>query len=168
MPVRTYLLIINAFLIPVGAQGGAMAADPNGIYVSESPPIETLQEIQQSLKHAEDSISESNPIRGEITRAIFTHEIDGYEPVDEIISISVKNRKVYFFTDLKDMKGEKIIHRWEYKNSIKATVEFDVNADRYRIHSSKNILPNETGEWTVVVTNGNGQVLSRNKITVVP
>jgi len=156
-------------LFPAGVFAGAMAVDPNMTAdASETNTEQTLNDLQKSLQHAEKDLVENNPIRGEITRALFTHDIDGFEPVDEIITLSVKNHKVYFFTDLKNMKGEKIIHRWEFNNTVKASVEFTVTADRYRIHSSKNILPSETGEWSVVVTNKNGQVLTRHKITVVP
>ena len=156
---------VSLYTLPVLAD----SAEADSATANDAPQdSQTLDEIKQALKHVESNLSNKNPIQGEIARAVFTHEIDGYDPIDEIVSISVKHHKVYFFTDLKDMKGEKIFHRWEYNNVVKANVEFDVKADRYRVHSSKNILPNETGEWTVVVTNQDGQVLSRQKITVVP
>jgi len=163
-----HLLGLLLIATPIITNAGAMAVDPSQAIYYAATSNDSIDEIKQSIKHVEASISKSNPVRGEITRAVFSHGIDGYEPVDELISISVKHHKVYFFTDLKDMKGETIIHRWEYNNVVKASVEFNVNANRYRVHSSKIILPKETGVWSVVVTNQDGQVLARNKITVVP
>jgi len=165
---RLLVLTVKSF-IPATLISGALLG--HLVFAEDGDPAspnDALNELQQSLKNVETDIAESNPLRGKITRAVFTHAIDGYDPVDEIISISVKNRKVYFFTDLQGMKGEKIVHRWEFNNVVKASVEFEIAAERYRIHSSKIILPDEVGEWSVVVTNKNGQVLARNKITVVP
>jgi len=168
MNIYVHLIWPLLLVAPISSVAGAMAVDPSQFIYYAATADDPIDDIHQSLRHAEANIKKSNPLRGEITRAVFSHGIDGYEPVDELISISVQNHKVYFFTDQKNMKGETIIHRWEYKNTIKATVEFPITADRYRVHSSKVLLPNDTGEWQVVVTNQDGQVLARNKITVVP
>ncbi len=41
-----------------------------------------------------------------------------------------------------------------------AEIPFAVGAPRWRVHSSKNLLPEWVGEWTVSVVDSGGQVLA--------
>lgn len=94
--------------------------------------------------------------QGNVARAIFTSQILDHEPVDELQSVPVTQGRIYFFSDLRGLEGQIISHRWEYQNKVMAEVKFQVGGPRWRVYSSKNLLPEWTGEWTVVVTDASG------------
>jgi hypothetical protein len=103
--------------------------------------------------------AQSQPV-GHVARAIFTTAIADREPVDQIETLSTSVDRVFFFTDLRELGGQIVTHRWEFAGKVMAEVTFKVgNGTRWRVYSSKNLLPDWTGTWTVVVSNQDGQPL---------
>lgn len=97
---------------------------------------------------------------GHVARAIFTTAIADREPVDQLTTLPNTVDRVFFFSDLRDLAGQIVTHRWEFAGEVKAEVTFKVgNSARWRVYSSKNLLPEWTGTWTVVVSNQDGQPL---------
>lgn len=96
---------------------------------------------------------------GEVSRSVFALDIADREPVDSTEQVSADIGKVYFFTELNQMAGETITHRWIYADEVMAEVSFDVGADRWRVWSSKNMVPGWSGNWRVDVVNSAGDVL---------
>jgi hypothetical protein len=94
-----------------------------------------------------------------VARAQFTTGIDNREPVDAIESRGVSVAKIYFFTEFQGMEGQTIIHRWKYRGETKAELSFAVKGQRWRVYSSKNMIPEWTADWTVDVVDSNGNVL---------
>ncbi len=92
-----------------------------------------------------------------VTRAVFSHQIKNREPVNQIEgTIKAKAeelKQVYFFSELRDMKGTKIIHRWLYNRKKQAEIPFNINGNRWRVFSSKRIVSTKTGEWQVDIVN---------------
>ena len=97
---------------------------------------------------------------GSVVRAIFTSQIVDREPVDTLDAIGHDLQQVFFFTDLRHLQGQIITHRWEHNGQVMAEVKFKVGGPRWRVYSSKNILPEWVGSWTVVVTDESGQSLN--------
>ncbi len=90
--------------------------------------------------------------RGSIARTAFTTRIEDREPVDNLVRVPNSVDRIYFFSDLRGLDGEIITHRWEYNGQVMAEVKFRVGSGpRWRVYSSKNLLPEWTGKWTVVV-----------------
>ena len=106
------------------------------------------------------------PTTGSVSRAMFTSNVVNHEPVDTLTSVSKASGKIYYFTELSNMKGQKITHRWEYNGKVMAKVEFTVGSPRWRVYSIKSITPKQTGNWTVVVTDSNGNTLKTDSIDV--
>lgn len=97
---------------------------------------------------------------GRVARAIFTTAIVDREPVDNLESLSNNTSQVYFFSDLRELAGQIVTHRWEYDGEVVAEITFKVGTSaRWRVYSSKNLLPEWTGTWTVVVSNESGQAI---------
>lgn len=98
-----------------------------------------------------------------VARAQFTTAIDEREPIDHLESvIPIEEggmRRIFYFTELRDMGGKTVTHRWEYEGRVMAEINFDVGSDQWRVYSSKRLLPSLTGEWRVVVTDSQGRVL---------
>ncbi|HED40544.1 MAG TPA: DUF2914 domain-containing protein [Chromatiales bacterium] len=103
-----------------------------------------------------------NLIAGEVARAQFTSAIEAREPVDEITVLSNNVNKVYFFSELRNLQGETVTHRWIYAGKLMAEVSFNVGGPRWRVNSSKTLLPSWTGKWSVAVVDGTGAILSED------
>ena len=97
---------------------------------------------------------------GSVIRAVFTSQIVDREPVDTLDAISRDIQQVFFFTDLRHLQDQIITHRWEHNGQVMAEVKFKVGGPRWRVYSSKNLLPGWVGSWTVVVTDESGKLLN--------
>jgi hypothetical protein len=102
--------------------------------------------------------------RGSVVRSAFTTEIAEREPTQDLKTLSNDNDKVMFFTELRDMNGQTAVHRWEHDGKVVAEIEFKVNGPRWRVWSSKNLTPENTGDWKVSVLNGAGEVISEKNL----
>ncbi len=86
-----------------------------------------------------------------IARAQFTTGITAREPDDSIAEISKIANKVYFFSELINMTGSTVLHRWIYNDSVAAEVVFNVNGPRWRVYSSKQLENWMVGDWHVEI-----------------
>jgi len=107
----------------------------------------------------EESVEAPTASAGQVVRAIFTSSIAEREPVDSIEQLAADRPGIVFFTELRDFGGQTVTHRWERDGEIMAEVPFQVGADRWRVWSSKRLLPDWTGEWTVSVIDEAGSVV---------
>ncbi|MDR8390166.1 DUF2914 domain-containing protein [Aliifodinibius sp. S!AR15-10] len=79
--------------------------------------------------------------------------------VDSVFTSSVE--RVYCFTQVDGAeKTTTITHVWYYGNEEKARVELPVNGPNWRTWSSKFILENWLGEWSVDILDSSGEVLA--------
>jgi hypothetical protein len=102
---------------------------------------------------------------GYVKRAVFTTAIKKREPTNNIRELSNDQQKIYYFTDLRGMQGQKVKHRWTYKGKVMAEVEFKVKGPRWRAYSSKWLKRGWLGDWTVSTVDRRGRTLSRNKFS---
>ena len=96
---------------------------------------------------------------GSVVRAVFTTMMRDREPMDDITTLGTDVGQVYFFTELGDMNGQRVTHRWQRNGDVMAEVSFDVRASRWRVWSNKTLTPQLTGTWTVTVLDGSGSVV---------
>lgn len=101
----------------------------------------------------------------DVARSHFTRGITDREPVDHLTTASNIN-PLYFFTELVDMAGAEVTHRWRFEGQIMADVTFQVEGPRWRVYSSKEMLPEWNGLWTVEVLGPDGYILTRRSISV--
>ncbi|MDZ7748539.1 MAG: DUF2914 domain-containing protein [Halofilum sp. (in: g-proteobacteria)] len=65
--------------------------------------------------------------------------------------------RLVFFTELNGLEGHTVTHRWVHENNqVQAKVSFDVGGPRWRVWSSKDLVPGWTGTWTVEVWDDQG------------
>ena len=102
-----------------------------------------------------------------ISNAEFAMEIKDRTPLNIIEELDNSFGKIYFFTNIRNLKGQSIRHRWIYKNKVMAEVEFDINGPRWRVWSSKNLWPTWLGEWSVEVLNANSEVLYKKEFNYI-
>jgi hypothetical protein len=127
------------------ATGNMPASDAQEMLVEENPKSKIPAEKTQ----------------GKVARAIFTSEIIDREPANDLTNMDNTSGRIYFFTDLRNLTGQIVTHRWEYNDVVMAEIKFKVGGgSRWRVYSSKNLLPEWTGTWTVFVTDENEQTLN--------
>ena len=102
-----------------------------------------------------------------ISNAEFAMEIKDRTPHNIIEELDNSFGKIYFFTNIRNLQGQSIRHRWIYKNKVMAEVEFDINGPRWRVWSSKNLWPTWLGEWSVEVLNANSEVLYKKEFNYI-
>ncbi|MGJ8645351.1 MAG: DUF2914 domain-containing protein [Marinomonas colpomeniae] len=107
---------------------------------------------------------------GTIARAQFSTDVIDREPIDNIgPTVKVEYgeiQNVYFFTDLRDMSGSQVVHRWKLDGDEQADVAFDIGGDRWRVWSSKRLLPGFDGTWSVDIV-VDGQVVESHSFDYV-
>ena len=98
---------------------------------------------------------------GQVSRAMFTIGVDNREPVLSVDSISSNAyTSISFFTELTDLSGHNITHQWMHADKVMFEKTFEVNAARWRVWTSKTLIPSWTGQWTVNVLDGDRSVIS--------
>lgn len=130
---------------------------------SQDQSQEQAQQQTQQQTQAQTGFS-----RGSVAREAFTKGIENHEPTGHLKTLNNDVHKVYFFTDLRDMKGQTVTHRWQYNGKVMAKVHFKVGGPRWRVWSSKNLEPGWTGQWKVSVVNAAGQVIASDTLDYKP
>ena len=98
---------------------------------------------------------------GEVSRAIFTVGVDNREPILQVDSINSNSyNSISFFTELKELGGHNVTHQWTYNDKVIFEKTFEVRGPRWRVWTSKTLLPGWTGYWTVNVLDDDRTVLA--------
>ena len=102
----------------------------------------------------------ANGFAGEVSRALFTIGVDNREPVIQVDSIdSGSYTSISFFTELTDLSGHNITHQWSFGDQVMFEKTFEVKGPRWRVWTSKTLIPSWTGMWTVNVLDDDRSVL---------
>ena len=119
-----------------------------------------MRRLIQSLLLAAMFVT-SNSIAGEVSRALFTTSVQDREPVIQVDSInSGSYSSISFFTELNDLSGHNVTHQWTYNDKVMFEKTFEVKGPRWRVWTSKTLIPSWTGAWTVNVLDDDRSVLT--------
>jgi hypothetical protein len=135
----------------------------------ESPSAPETDYLPERLEESRPLIDESAPAQpeGSIIRAQFTTGIKQHEPIDRLGEIIPANKegikRLYYFTEVKNMYGKTIIHRWEHEGRIIAEVPLSIDSYQWRTYSSKALTPAMMGRWQVIITNEQGEPLHTDR-----
>jgi hypothetical protein len=137
---------------------------------AEGTPAAEPQSMEPATGTASAPSAEETPATPpkseHVLRALLTTGIENREPVDEIVSLDKNSDRIYFFTEFSGLKGHMVRHRWEYNGKVMGEVNFNVGSNRWRCYSSKNLLPEWTGIWTVSVIDDQDNVLTETYFEV--
>lgn len=97
---------------------------------------------------------------GHVERSTFATAIKNREPQDKVAVLQNSRQKIYYFTELMDMTGQTVTHRWKFNGEVMAEIEFDVGGPRWRVYSSKWLETHWLGMWSASVVDASGGVLS--------
>lgn len=121
-----------------------------------------LFSVNDALSEPKVSSSPGKIVRSQITTAIVNRE-----PTDDVVMLTNNSEKIYYFTELSNLNGHKITHRWEHNGQVMAEIGFEIKSDRWRVFSSKIIKPDWTGNWSVSLIDENGSSLKISNFKVV-
>ncbi|MDT8422417.1 MAG: DUF2914 domain-containing protein [Desulfuromonadales bacterium] len=99
-----------------------------------------------------------------VSRALFTTGVENREPVDKLTATDTALKTLFFFTEINDMAGEQVLHRWVYNGQVMVEVPFTIGGPRWRVYSSKQMIPGWVGKWRVDVVNAAGEVVASKEI----
>ena len=97
-----------------------------------------------------------------ISNAVFSLDVEDRVPINIVEEADNSLGKIYFFTNIRNLQGQSITHRWIYKDKVMADIVFDVKGPRWRVWSSKNLWHTWLGKWTVqVITSESGVIYEK-------
>ena len=106
-------------------------------------------------------VASSAAYAGEVSRAAFTIGVQDREPVIMVDSIdSSAYDSISFFTELSELTGQIVTHQWTYNDKVMFEKTFQVRGPRWRVWTSKTLIPSWTGSWTVNVLDEDRTVLA--------
>jgi len=129
-------------------------------------PLILLITLLAGPAHAEEGMG-LDPSEGRMGRSQFTSGIESREPIDKITSLTNDVRKILFFSEIRELTGQTVTHRWEFEGKIMAEVPFNIGGSIWRTWSSKNLLPGWLGEWKVSILDASGNILGNKTFTYV-
>lgn len=171
--LKTHLILVSGLFVTsivLAEQNAAdlqqQTIDNTTQQVSETPASVTPAEDKPVTTTAMPEVMEeqSGFSRGSVMRSVFTNGIEDREPVDNMQAVGNHGNSITYFTELRDMSGQTAKHRWEYNGNVMAEVEFNVRGPRWRVWSSKSLMPQWEGEWKVSVVNAAGDVIAEEVI----
>ena len=75
--------------------------------------------------------------------------------------------KLYAFTRIVGAEGDtRVYHKWYHGDVLVADVPLNVRSGDWRTWSTKNVQPDWTGDWRVVVVSEDGSILGMVKFAV--
>lgn len=95
---------------------------------------------------------------GEVYRAQFTTAVENHEPVDEVTELGTDHDRVLFFMEARNLENRTLTHRYHYDGEVQAEVDLTIGGPRWRTWSSKRLMPEWEGTWTVEVVDEEGEV----------
>ena len=106
--------------------------------------------------------------RGSVANATFTSDIDDGAPVDFRQGFDTNTPVVYYYTEILDLHGQTVIHRWKLEGKVMQEVPIAVKRSRQAVWSKSVMQPDWTGNWTVEVVNERGEVIEMDNFAYSP
>jgi len=157
----TTLIFIAAFSLISNIVAAETSSDPAPTSINSLPADKTAEKNIATINPPADNTAST------VKRSQFTTAIVNREPTDNVVTLTNNSDKIYFFTELSNLKGHKITHRWKYENKLMAEIKFKVASDRWRVFSSKKLKPGWVGQWSVELVDENGTPLDVENLQVV-
>ncbi|MDH5443941.1 MAG: DUF2914 domain-containing protein [Gammaproteobacteria bacterium] len=97
----------------------------------------------------------ADSFNSQVIKAVFTTDIKKNRPINEVLILENNIKKVYFYSEIKNMQGKKVYHTWEHRGKKLYQKSFDINEKTERLISSKILEKTLTGEWMVLISDEN-------------
>ena len=131
-------------------------------------PNNKVQQFSQSAHVASVAIG-AKIDTDKVSRAVLTTDVVDREPVNVLkndVRLADITHSLSFFSELRNMQGQTVRHQWYYQDEQLASIELAVSSPRYRTYSTKNIMPEQLGEWRVEVVDEQGTLLAQKEFRI--
>lgn len=88
-------------------------------------------------------------------RVAFTTAIVNKEPSNSLNEVDRSQQQLYFFTELRNLSGKRVTHRWKYRGEVVYEKGFNVGAARWRVWTQKTITAYQGPVTVEIVVDGN-------------
>ena len=88
-------------------------------------------------------------------RVAFTTAIVNKEPSNSLNEVDRSQQQLYFFTELRNLSGKRVFHRWKYRGNVVYEKGFNVGAARWRVWTQKTITAYQGPLTVEIVVDGN-------------
>jgi hypothetical protein len=103
-----------------------------------------------------------------IEMAVITTEIRKRYPADEIATLDNPHKAISFFTEIRDMSGTTVTHRWFYKGKVEFQASFNVMSKKWRVWSTQLLPRDKPGLWSVQILDQDGNILETRTVDYQP
>lgn len=133
--------------------------------VALSKPASIAKPPEPKAKLAPVSVEKKPPaiIDARIRRAQLTSGVRGREPIDKlplVIAANSAGKTLYYFTELKNMRGTTVTHNWLREGTLMLSVKFNVESNRWRAFSNSHLRQKSAGRWRVEVVDNKGKIIT--------
>ncbi|MEI8644036.1 DUF2914 domain-containing protein [Pseudoalteromonas sp. Hal040] len=104
-----------------------------------------------------------------VSRAVLTTDVVDREPVNVLkndVKLAQISNSLSFFSELRNLQGQTVRHQWYYQGQQLASIELAVSSPRFRTYSTKNIMPEQLGDWRVEVIDADGNLLAQKEFRI--
>lgn len=177
--LATLALAVVYFLLPLNRNADVAMLSPTPIKAVAVPTFEKpVPVLTPSLPQATTPAVESTPKSPSIgiankipattdmrvSRAQLTSGMRGREPTDKlapVIAAKSTGKTLYYFTELKNMRGKTVTHNWLREGVLMLSVKFNIESNRWRMFSNSYLRQKAAGHWRVeVVDDDTGKVIA--------
>ncbi|WP_462146461.1 DUF2914 domain-containing protein [Pseudoalteromonas gelatinilytica] len=146
----------------------------------DEEPLQTEQQTEiAAAPDAQQQFSQSAHIASvaigakidtdKVSRAVLTTDVVDREPVNVLkndVKLAQISNSLSFFSELRNMQGQTVRHQWYYQDQQLASIELAVSSPRFRTYSTKNIMPEQLGDWRVEVIDAEGNLLAQKEFRI--
>ena len=157
MTTRATMCVVLAVLWLTACVTASTEPDP-------TRPAEAAEVTPESEPSGSADVSTTVPEpEDHVARSAFTSRVVDREPQDRLTTLGNHATRIYYFTEIRNLEGKTVIHRWEYGDQSMGDIAFDIMGPRWRVYSVKSLDPSWLGQWTVKVVDVDGTVLSKDQ-----
>lgn len=164
----TEAIIETPLLADTAERQPTVQDSPENVPASTTQPQTTLEAEPEPVSSEHTSAitpGQTRILSEAVQRFVLTNAVKGNEPVggpDEIASDNSSNGliKLYAYSQVKQLAGEKLTYRWLRGTTVVANVEVGVGSDDWRSHASKYLSKDMRGPWRVELRTGTGELLA--------
>lgn len=119
--------------------------------------------IQLDMKPADVTVKAFNTIKHyKIKRGLLTNGVFDKEPIDELVPPfkvgENASLKLFYFTEIRDMKGQSLFHQWIKDGVVIQKTTINPQGKRWRVSSNRELTRADIGRWIVQLLDQEGLI----------
>lgn len=151
-------------------EAGDMALPPRSVVEPQPKSASTNPPNTKAASLVRHPSRAAKAATGKVAHMVLAFAADrpaGGDPITSPIVLTAgQEKRVMLYTELRDLAGQAVSHRWQHAGRTVAVIPFEVKGDRWRVHSTKRVTAELKGDWQVLVVDGHGATLASRSFVV--